>query len=252
MIRPDLHSAKKLFAVLALVSAMSGCAVTTTAEPGLGSTSLDGDVDDLTVLVVGDSLARALGDGMSAVSTSRNVTVVNAAIGGCGLMLPVEQRMNGKLAPTDEDCNSWPTVWGDLVEQHRPDAVYLTTSFWDAAPQKLTAEGEEGTLDDRAFRDRWVENAKRAISILGDGGATVYLDDLNPDQLHGVQQRVVEESDDPQVVLLPLYREVCTETACPSHVDGVQVLDDTGHPAGESRDRLARWILNEMADDLSR
>lgn len=205
----------------------------------------------MTVLVVGDSLAKALGDGMSAVVSSRNVTIVNAAIGGCGLLLPVEQRMNGKLSPTEEECNSWPTAWAELIQMHQPDAVYLTTSFWDAASQKLTKGGEEGTLDDPVFQDRWAANAHRAIGILGEGGATVYLDDLNPSQLHGVQQRVIEESEESAAVLLPLHRELCTATACPAQIEGIQVLDDTGHPAGESRDRLARWILNRMADDLN-
>lgn len=242
--------AKKLSVAVVVTLALSGCTTDAPADPALGSAALDSSVDDMTVLVVGDSLAHALGEGMSAVTDSRNVTIVNAAIGGCGLLLPVQQRMNGKLSLTDEECNAWPTAWPELIETHEPDAVYLTTSFWDAAPQILTQEGDEGTLDDRRFQDRWVENAKRAIGILEARGATVYLDDLNPSQLHEVQRRAVEESSEHHVALLPLYQELCTARSCPSQIDRIRVLDDTGHPSGESRDRLARWILNQMAGDL--
>jgi hypothetical protein len=219
--------------------------------PTLGSASLNPTVKNETVLVVGDSLARALGNGMSAVTGSRQVTIVNAAIGGCGLLLPVKQRLNGAVTPTNPDCNKWPTAWAELVKQYHPDAVYLTTSFWDAADQVIRPGGAVGNLADPSFQERWVKNAARAITTLQADGAHVYLDDLNPTELHGVQKRAVDAANSPKVTLLPLYEQLCSGTNCPAQVNGIQVLDDTGHPAGESRDRLARWLLNEMTADLA-
>jgi len=64
--------------------------------------------------------------------------------------------------------------------------------------------------------------------------------------MHTVQERTVEEIASAQVTLLPLREQMCDSTECPASIDGIQVLDDTGHPAGQSRDRLARWILNRM------
>lgn len=219
-------------------------------QPQLGDVELNTATKGLTVLVVGDSLARALGEGMSAVTDGHDVRIVNAAIGGCGLLLPVEQSVEGKMKPTDPHCNAWPEKWPDLVKKYHPDAVYLTTSFWDGAQQMIKKKGDAGTLADPKFQDRWVKNATGAVKLLSAGGATVYFDDLNEPGLHDVQGRAVDENGSAR--LLPLYAQMCTSASCPPIIDGIDVLDDTGHPAGESRVRLARWILNSIAEDLDR
>lgn len=253
--RPNIVLVPKVLAlmiVLALV-ALSGCSQGGVSgagnSPQLGDVALSSGTKGLTVLVVGDSLARALGEGMSAVSEGQHVRIVNAAIGGCGLLLPVEQRVEGELKPTDPQCNAWPDKWPALVKKYDPDAIYLTTSFWDTAQQMIEPNGKEGTLADPEFQDRWLTNATRAIKILSADGATVYFDDLNEPGLHGVQGRAVRESTSAH--LLPLYAQMCADAGCPPRIGGIQVLDDTGHPAGESRDRLARWILNSISKDHS-
>lgn len=227
--------------------------VVESTEPGLGDGELDPSVKDVTVLVVGDSMAHSMGTGMAnavaeaaeAEGEPRNVTVVNAAMGGCGLMQPVMQPVDGKMQPTYEECNKWPETWASLVDEYNPDAVFLMSSFWDVAPQILEEGGEEVTIADPEVQEHWLAQADKAIAILSANGATVYLENGNSDGMHDVQARAAEAN--PQTTVLLNYRgEVCSDTECPAVIDGVKVLDDTGHPAGESQLRLGTWLLNQM------
>lgn len=234
---------------LGLTGCSAGAGETDSNLPPLGDVTLNEDVRDGTVLVVGDSLAYALGQGMAdvvAAGEARNLTVVNAAIGGCGILLPLEQEIGGTLGPTNPECNEWPTRWAELVQEYQPDYVYLTTSFWDVAPQVFAPGTEAITIDSPEVQDRYVANALEAGAVLTSGGAHLFLDDLNSDEMHEVQSRTVTQASSDSISLLSIRSQVCTLEGCPPTVDGIQVLDDTGHPAGESRDRLARWILNSM------
>jgi hypothetical protein len=237
--------------------ALSGCAVapapatdTTPAAKGpqLGSATLSPDVKDMTVLVVGDSLARALGAGMSEVSEGRGVTIVNAANGGCGIMLPIKQMTNGQL---DDPyyCNDWPTTWPELVAEYEPDAVYLTTSFWDQAQQVIDESGAPKTFEQPEFRDRYAANVDKAIAMLTAQGAEIFMDNWDRPKNHGAQELAVERNAalGVPISLVDLFHEVCTDTTCPPVIEGINVKDETGHPAGESRDRQARFILNQIA-----
>lgn len=242
-------------AALALITLITGagligCSAAEAASvPSLGATSLDAEVKDMTVLVVGDSLARALGSGMSEVVADHGVTVVNAAVGGCGIMLPTQQMVDGVLTDAGQ-CNQWPTEWPQLLEHYQPDAVYLTTAFWDAAQQVIDDSGEPKTFDDAEFRDRYAHNVDEALAVLTSTGATVYMDNLAHDVNHEAQVDAVTRNADAglNVELIDLYGQMCVSVGdCPTWIDGIQVLDETGHPAGESRDRLARFMVNQMA-----
>jgi hypothetical protein len=245
---------------------LSGCAVSPASAPAgsaspspaftgpqLGAADLTADVKDITVLVVGDSLARAFGSGMSEVSGDRNVTIVNAAIGGCGIMLP-SKMVSGDNLVGAENCNTWPAEWPKLVEEYKPEAVYLTTAFWETAPQIIDDSEDPKTFDDDDFRARYQQNVDDAIRILTAGGATVFTDNINQGGMHNQQVEAVERNRSAGlgVELINLYGEMCSDSECPEFVDGIQVLDETGHPAGESRDRLARFILNEMATAIAK
>lgn len=228
---------------------------TETSDPQLGDAELDPTVRDITVLVVGDSLAHSMGEGMSqAVSEAadsegapRDVTIVNAAMGGCGLLQPLEQPVDDVMKPTEPTCNDYPTTWAGAVEEYNPDVIYLTTSFWDAFARFIFEEdGPEVTIADPAVQERYVDKATEAIALLSANGATVYMDNVNSDIMGDVQQKSVDANSQ-NAVLLNLRGEMCSETECPAVIDGITVLDDTGHPSGESQLRLSSWLLNQLA-----
>src|SRR3954453_21534699 len=63
----------------------------------LGDATLAPEVRGVTLLVVGDSWARNLGVGVADADRDRRNVIVNAGVGGCGLLQPVQIRAKGKL-----------------------------------------------------------------------------------------------------------------------------------------------------------
>jgi hypothetical protein len=224
-----------------------------TGAPQLGDALLNADTAGLTVLVVGDSLARSIGVGIANVSAQNHITAINAAMGGCGIMLSSRfEAPSGQISPTPDSCNNWPTVWPELVSKYQPTAVYLTTAFWDVAPQEIAGSNQFQTFADPAFRATYAKNIDRAIALLTAGGATVFLDDMNDNNTANAEPDAVARNAGPKVKLLWLREQLCNAAGCPPVIGGIKVLDDTGHPAGESQNRLARWVLNQMAAQVSK
>ncbi|WP_460370732.1 DUF459 domain-containing protein, partial [Actinocorallia lasiicapitis] len=219
-----------------------------TAVPPLGEARLEPTVKGKTVLAVGDSWAANIGAGMSKVASAEN-TVVNAGLGGCGLML--------STAPdAPADCREWPQKWPGYLARYRPDAVLLMVAYWDLTPQRLTAGGPQRDLRDPAHRKVFTTNLNRAIGLLTAGGAKVYLMNsklvdqpaLRPAAL--IMNRLLREAADAHaaegVRLLDVRGQLCNDKGCPPVIAGTNVYDPTGHPADAARDRLATWVLNTM------
>ncbi|HEX6471464.1 MAG TPA: SGNH hydrolase domain-containing protein [Streptosporangiaceae bacterium] len=228
----------------------------------LGAPSLDARVSGLTVLVVGDSWARNLGVGIAAADRARRNIVVNAGVGGCGLMQPAQIRAKGRLVPAPRQCNTWPSRWRDLVARYHPSAVLLEVGYWDGQDsQRLPGTKDVSSITDPVFRRRFDAQADRAIRILSGGGARVYLPTVidndgaaraNSDAMNAAVRAAVRRH--PEVArLLDLHGQLCTESKiCPAEIRGIRVYDDTGHPSGPAHDRLGAWILNSVYADLHR
>lgn len=216
------------------------------AVPPLGSPSLSPAVTGKTVLVVGDSWSASIGRGMSEVAASHN-TVVNAGLGGCGILLPVGEE-------TPEACRKWPTQWPSYLEKYKPDATLLTVGFWDVTPQRLAGDEKPRDLasptHEQAFRDR----LNQAVSLLTRRNTPLYL--MTSQQVGNpkyrssalVMNRVLREASakHPGVRLLDLRGQLCNDDGCPKLLAGTQVYDPTDHPTKPARARLANWALNAM------
>ncbi len=190
---------------------------------------------------------------MANVGPQNHLTVINAAMGGCGIMLSTRFKTQaGQIQTTPDSCNTWPTMWPELVAKYKPNAVYLTTAFWDVAPQEIAGSDQFQTFADPGFRAAYATNIDRAIALLTAGGATVFLDDMNYNETGNAEPDAVVRNASPKVQLLKLREQLCNAAGCPAVIGGIQVLDDTGHPAGESQNRLARWVLNQMAAQVSK
>jgi len=214
--------------------------------PALGSPSLSRAVTGKTVLVVGDSWSASIGLGMSEVAASRN-TIVNAGLGGCGILLPP-----GKETPAA--CRTWPIQWPAYLKKYKPDATLLTVGFWDVTPQRLAGDQEARDLTspthEAAFRDR----LGQAISILTSRNTPLYL--MTSQQVGNpkyrssalVMNRLLREAaaKHPGVRLLDLRGQLCNDAGCPRVLAGTKVYDPTEHPTKPARARLADWALNTM------
>jgi len=225
----------------------------------LGDTSLAPRVRGLTLLVVGDSWARNLGVGMAAADRDRRNVVVNAGVGGCGLMQPVQIRARGRLVTAPPACNTWPERWRGLMVKYHPSAVLLEVGYWDGQDsQRLSGQKDVGSITDPVFRRRFDAQIDRAVRVLGSGGTRVYVPTVidndgatraNSDAMNTAVHAAVRRN--PQARLLDLHGQMCSPAKiCPAEIVGVPVYDETGHPSGPARVRLGAWILNSVYADL--
>jgi len=188
---------------------------------------------------------------MAEVAARQNV-IVNAGVGGCGIMLP--DSVDGDK--TKSECLEWPTKWSHYMAQYKPDAVLLRTTTWDLHPQSFSGSGFEITIEHPAFRKRFQKNMGRAINILTKNGTPVYVttDKLqevgiwrsSSIEMNKVIAEVANRYKNKGVHLLDLAGQLCNRDGCPSVVRGHKLYDETSHPISWSRDRLATWILNSM------
>ncbi|GAB3970825.1 hypothetical protein GCM10029978_044880 [Actinoallomurus acanthiterrae] len=256
----------KVGALAAVLGAVAGCGHATRSAPDLknaaplGTAKLSPEVKGLTVLVVGDSWARNLGVGMANVGKAGGNTVVNAAQGGCGIMLPTKDATGGRVVPTRPACRSWPEQWPRLVERYRPQAVVLYTAYWDQTPQVIDG-GLPRDLGDPVFRQRYQANMDRAIGLLGAHGAAVFVGTAmigKSDQsrtAHLMNREVeaaVRRNTGRNVHLLDVRHQLCVHDDCPARIAGIDVYDETAHPTAPAHDRLGNWILNTVWGTVGR
>ncbi|WP_369228699.1 SGNH hydrolase domain-containing protein (plasmid) [Streptomyces sp. R39] len=203
-------------------------------------------VHDKTVMVVGDSWAANLGQGMSAV-TAGHSTVVNAGLGGCGIRLP-----EGDDVP--ERCNGWQKTWPSYLKKYQPDASVLVVGYWDVEPQRMKAGEEPKDLTSPPYRAAFTAHLRRAVDLLTASGRPVYLVTsplVTKPQVSGSAQamnQVLREVDRQRtdVRLLDVTGQLCNDVGCPAEINGTSVYDPTMHLAPKARDRIAAWALNSI------
>ncbi|MGP3691458.1 SGNH hydrolase domain-containing protein [Streptomyces sp. IBSNAI002] len=218
--------------------------------PEFGAADLDPAVKGKTVLVLGDSWANSLAQGMTSAASKGN-RIVNGSIGGCGIMSP---RTVAGQKPEDA-CATWADDWPAFMSRYEPDAVLLRTATWDQVPQSFGERPDERDITHPEFRKRFDEQMDRAIGILTANKTPVYLTD-GKDSTGELGDRVramdvalrdlVKRHADKGVRLLSLKKQLCDDSGCPRTVDGQAVYDESGHPSEWARKRLATWALNSM------
>ena len=227
----------------------------------LGNAALAPGARGMTLLMVGDSWARNLGVGAAAADRDRRNVVVNAGVGGCGLMQPAQVRERGRMVAAPPACNTWPARWRDLVAKYHPSAVFLEVGYWDGQDsQRLPGQKDVSSITDPYFRRRFDGQIDRAVRVLGAGGARVYVPTVidndgasraNSDAMNTAIRAAVRRNR--QARLLDLHGQLCSPAkVCPAEISGIQVYDETGHPSGPARVRLGAWILNSISTDLHR
>ncbi|MEU6610913.1 SGNH hydrolase domain-containing protein [Streptomyces shenzhenensis] len=218
--------------------------------PPLGAPTarLSHAVHNKTIMVVGDSWAANLGQGMSAV-TAGHSTVVNAGLGGCGIRLP-----EGDDVP--ERCSGWQKTWPSYLKKYQPDASVLMVGYWDVEPQRMKASEEPKDLTSAPHRAAFTANLKRAVDLLTASGRPVYLMTsplVTKSQVSGSAQamnQMLREVDRQRtdVRLLDVTGQLCNDVKCPAEINGISVYDPTMHLAPKARDRIATWALNSIFD----
>jgi hypothetical protein len=227
------------------------------------------------LLILGDSIAMTLGEGLSVDSApAYGVSVVDDATLGCDLDPQLEVMTQGMPGPATPGCDDWRGLWPFLVASERPQVVALGLGRWEVTDHLL--DGQWMHIGEPAWDQHLTADLQAAIAIFHTFGAKVvlftmpYVDptDRQPDGLpwsenspartqayNALVQQVA--NDDPQEVrVIDLNRMLSPDGVYTASLDGLNVRYDGIHISPAGGQLLQREILPQigrigMADEAA-
>ncbi|WP_164992575.1 SGNH hydrolase domain-containing protein [Streptomyces sp. L2] len=217
-----------------------------TPQLGIDPAQLSRATRGKSIMVVGDSWAEHLAQGMSVV-VARHTTVVNAGLAGCGIRLPAGRKVHA-------ECLAWPEKWPSYLAAFRPDATILMVGYRDVEPQRMKKREEPGSLASGTHRAAFAAHLKHAVDLLTSTGKPVYLmtsPRVSKPSLRNsalAMNQVLRDIDRKRskVGLLDVAGQLCHHNTCPKRIDGISVYDRKGQLTPKARDRIATWSLNAV------
>ncbi len=204
------------------------------------------------VLILGDSIAMTLGEGLSVSAAAYGVSVADDATLGCDLDPQLEVLTEGKPGPATPGCENWQALWPFLVARERPQVVALGLGRWEVTDHLL--DGQWIHIGEPAWDDHLTADLQAAITIFHTFGAKVvlftmpYVDptDRQPDglpwsensparvQAYNQLVRQVASEDPQEVSVIDLNRMLSPGGVYTATLDGLDVRYDGIHisPAG--------------------
>jgi len=227
------------------------------------------------LLILGDSIAMTLGEGLSIDSVSAyGVAVADNATLGCDLDPQLEVLTEGSPGPATPGCENWRALWPFLVAQERPQVVALGLGRWEVTDHLL--DGQWVHVGEPAWDDHLTADLQSAIAIFRAFGAKVvlftmpYLDptDRQPDglpwsensaaraQAYNALVREVARRDPHEVSVIDLNRMLDPDGVYTASLDGLDVRYDGIHISPAGGQLLQRQILPRidrigMADEAA-
>ena len=216
-------------------------------------------VGTMRLLVVGDSGAAFLGEGLEHVGPSEHVAVRNAGTIACGLVTTGGgiKLGEGKFLPDPDSCQDWPKRWRDELYAFNPDVSLLLIAWPGLGDRKV---GGTWTHPCDPPFDRYYEReVKRAVQVLSTSGSEVVIATspyltlpveqvdaaARVDCLNTIYRRVAKASG---AGVLPLGEWVCPKGKPCTLEDGSVTLRPDGiHFEGPGADIAARWVLPELS-----
>jgi hypothetical protein len=126
------------------------------------------------LLIVGDSIALTLGEGLSVNSQSDyGVTINDNATLGCDLEPQLRIHNTGSVTTDVQGCGEWRGLWPFLVERLRPQVVALGLGRWEVTDHLLN--GHWVHIGEPVWDKKLTSDLEQAIAILHSFGARVVL-----------------------------------------------------------------------------
>ena len=212
----------------------------------------------LRVLVLGDSVAVALGDRLRFVQESGKAKVAVRALGDCNAL--DEQHVTKSLNGRRHDGGDCDAKWASDVAELRPDVSLVVLGGGFFAPVEIG--GKWRVACDPEWHDAYVAELGRQMKILGDGSGRVLLArapypvdhwaserwDRATDCFNGVLDEVAAAAG-PRVKVLDLKGKLCPgkdHESCELTSQGASIRPDGMHFEGLGGEEIARWALGQM------
>jgi len=159
--RPSLH--------------LAAAALTPAALTPLGPTA--GSVRDaaspVRAVLLGDSVALTLGEGLLDEQAAYGVQTVDGGLVGCGVLGAGTVRVQGQAVPVVPGCANWERGWRGLVAQVRPDVAAILVGRWEVVDREMG--GRWTHVGEPAFDAFVGAQLDKAIDDAGSSGAPVVL-----------------------------------------------------------------------------
>lgn len=209
------------------------------------------------VLVVGDSVAVALGDRLRYMQDTGKAKVAVRALGDCNAL--DEQHPTKSLNNRRHDGGDCDSKWAADVAELRPDVTLVVLGGGFFAPVEIG--GAWRVACDEEWHDAFVAELSRDVKVLGAHGGEVVLARVPYPVEHWASERWDRATDcwnalvdevaaaSPGVKVLPLKEELCPgkdHTSCILKSKGALIRPDGMHFEGLGAEEIARWTLGRL------
>ncbi|MEI8051045.1 MAG: acyltransferase family protein [Actinomycetes bacterium] len=219
------------------------------------------------VMVLGDSIALTLGQGLSQGTEPWGVEVLNRGWLGCDLDPNGTVRIQGPPGPAAQGCRNWRAKFKAQIDQVNPDVVALEVGRWEVVDRLIN--GQWVHIGDPTWDRMFSHQLSQAIDVLAARGAKVAVltlpyikgnseapdgtpwpanDPERTDTYNAVLKKVVDESGG-KAVLIDLNRMINPQGVYTSTVNGVAVRDsDNEHFSPEGGMYLQPLLLPRLRE----
>lgn len=227
------------------------------------------DPDNRRVMLVGDSVLKRLAPAMTEAGASNDLTVIDAALGGCLGTAVTITGAEGDLFTEGLDCSDVAATQSALLAEHQPDVVVWWSRYEVA--DRLGPAGRHLRAGSQAFWEAQRASLRESVDRLSATGAVVVFVSMDrpgtglstrcTDELcHPFLQRLVEQDElrttwnaevdalaakDPRVRVVDIEDLYCRDDAVP--------CDDTmpdGEPARPDGSHFSERMMPLVADEL--
>jgi hypothetical protein len=209
------------------------------------------------VLMVGDSLAWTLPQGLYPYEQQYFFKLHNVSIIGCSLIRGDVQLSNGTFASpdTNDECRVREQIWGDAVATHRPQVVLVLPGVWDAHNHRVN--GQLLVLGTPAARAYWLSELRRVADLLGAQGAHVvflttplfppgaYITPARVAELNSLTRTVASERPG-HASLIDLNHFLYPNGQWVPYINGINVRGDGYHFSREGALMVGGWLAPQL------
>ncbi|HUV09802.1 MAG TPA: acyltransferase family protein [Acidimicrobiia bacterium] len=255
-----------LVAVFLLVPEVRGASsASVAADVTTPTTSINAGPLPSPVLLVGDSVAKTMGDGFDRGATAAGLQFFNRAQLACGLAQRARVLRGDLWTDTEESCDDWPTQWEGYVAETAPvvsvvlfDVFVVSDLEIDGAPLPFASPAADRYL---------LDQLGRGVDILRAGGRKVVLltapynerqpqvgqqvdwaedDPSRIDHWNALLERYVRHLADPDVTLVDLNALVSPNGTYSNVLDGQTLRYDGVHFDPEGGGRIFDWLAPRL------
>jgi peptidoglycan/LPS O-acetylase OafA/YrhL len=131
------------------------------------------DGQDVRTLLLGDSLALTLGEGLHVDANRWGITLDNQGKIGCDLDPDSTVNIEGSITQAAQGCVNWPQTWRGLIDRMNPDVVEVLLGRWEVSDRIINGKWTE--IGQPAWDNLYAAELSEAIRILSSRGAHVVL-----------------------------------------------------------------------------